>query len=137
MQVAFHVTRGRGFLTHLYRQEPEPAYTFVSLGSEISLQERFAPGGLITNDETAWNGFEIVASFDYSPAAPRSRDPWQMREEFLQLENDNQELAAFLTKWGDWEGGFLHEVSKPYRLAPIQVKDSTIETPSYVLPESV
>lgn len=135
-QVAFHVAR-RGTSAQLNTQGSEPAYTFVTNPDRDSLKECFAPNGQLRKDEAAWDPFELVVSFDHSLSRLRREDPWQMRREFLELENTSRALASFLTKWGDWNVGLLHEVSKPFLAPPAGLDEVPLPMPSYVRPETL
>lgn len=133
-EIALHVVRG-GSLSALYREEPEPAYT-VFLGDRDLLQRRFAPGDELTQDAAAYEPFEVVVSFDSSPSKPQSRDPWKMRDEFIELENTSEKLAAFLTKWGDWDLNPLHQINEPFEHEVSQAQ-VVKQFPLFALPETI
>ena len=54
--------------------------------------------------------FRVIVSTDGEPGHPRpgfqpggpEKDAWNMRQEFLNLEEDDEALAVFLNRWGEW-----------------------------------
>jgi hypothetical protein len=53
--------------------------------------------------------FQIVASCGIGDEAVCELDPWKMRNEFLEIENEPKRLARFLSKWGTWDNSLFFD----------------------------
>jgi len=105
-------------------KESETLYS-LGFGDHVeALKERYAPGGtLLTSAIYGTPLLELLVS-DLEERPKREHDPWQMREEFLNLPQSGDALASFLTKWGIWSfeslseitaGAMLHRLGSPVR----------------------
>lgn len=100
--------RERNWLSGLMTKE----FEVVPLGHAARVLELYAPDGKVLSGAYGVPMvFDVLISYELGAPVERSRDPWRMRGEFLELDQTASELAKFLTKWGDWDFSFLRDVA--------------------------
>lgn len=94
------------------RNDPGPPY-------HLNVQRDQLPSGVLLSHEKQYQGVDIAgrgfpvivcvlehaSSLSITAGRENVKDAWEMRSQFLQLEQGIDSLCSFLNRWGHWDNG--------------------------------